>query len=226
MVIEVRGLKIRRGSFTLDVPTLDVAPGTVVGLCGRNGAGKSTLIESLAGLIPHDAGQVRVLGLDPQRDRVAVRQRTTWMSDDMPLFPVPLGEHARILARFYPRWDMAFFDRLVKRLELDPRTRVTELSRGEATRARVALCLGHHPEVLLLDEPATGLDVPNRRALLAQLLDVVQDEQRAIVLASHQIEDLARICDRILVIDGGRIVRDGTLEQVTGGTRTLEEVLA
>jgi len=121
---------------------------------------------------------------------------------------------------------MAHFDRLVERLQLDPGANVTQLSKGEATRARLALCLGHHPEVLLLDEPATGLDVPSRRALLAELLDVMQDDRRVILLASHQIEDVARVCDRLLVIDRGCIVRDGTLDEITGGTRTLEEVLA
>ena len=225
MVLEVRGLDVRRGTFTLSVPTLDIAPGTVVGLCGRNGAGKSTLLECLAGLLPA-AGEIRILGMHPIRDLVALRRRTAWMSDDMPLFPVSLREHARLLARFYPRWDMPHFDRVVERLQLDPGKRVTDLSKGEGTRARLALCLGHHPEVLLLDEPATGLDVPARRALLAELLELMQDENRVILLSSHQVEDVARICDRVLVIDGGRIVRDGTLDEVTGGTRTLAEVLA
>jgi ABC-2 type transport system ATP-binding protein len=225
-VIELEGARVARGRFVLDVPSLRVEAGTVVGLCGRNGVGKSTLLEVIAGLVPPSAGTVRVLGLDPQRDVVALRRRITWMSDEMPLFAVSLAEHARILARFYPTWDAAFVATLLDRFELDPARRVTELSKGEATRARLVLCLGHRPEVLLLDEPATGLDVPARRALLAQILELMQDERRVVVIASHQVDDVERIADRFLLLDAGRVVADGDLATLTGGTRTLEEVLA
>ena len=101
-----------------------------------------------------------------------------------------------------------------------------ELSKGEGTRARLALVMGHRPRVLLLDEPATGLDVPARRALVGELLEVIQDEGRLVVLASHQLADLERVADRILVVAGGRVRADGPLDELTGGRLTLEELLA
>lgn len=224
--ISLRGVISRRGGFSLEVPELDLLPGTVVGLCGRNGAGKSTLLELCAGLLAPDVGQVRVCGLDPVARLREARQLIGWMSDDMPLFPLTLERHARLLARFYPRWDAELVGRLFDRFELHPGRVVGELSKGEGTRARLALSMGHRPRVLLLDEPATGLDVPSRRALVRELLEVMQDETRLVLLASHQLADLERVADRVLVLEGGRIRADGPLEQLTGGRQTLEELLA
>jgi ABC-2 type transport system ATP-binding protein len=148
------------------------------------------------------------------------------MTDDYPVFALGVGEHLRALAPFWPTWDAELAMALLTRFELDPHKRTTELSKGEHTRFRLVAALAWRPELLMLDEPATGLDVPSRRRMLAEVIDVVQDGTRAVVISSHQATDLERICDRIVLIDGGRITRDGPPAEVAGDGRTLEEALA
>lgn len=223
MPIVVKGLQVRRGGFVLDVPTLEVEPGTVLGVVGRNGAGKSTLLLTLAGLLRPDGGSVRVFGLDPWADPVAVRRRAAWMSDDMPVWVMRVDHLLDVLAGFYPTWDRALAAELARRLEVDGRRSTAELSKGEHTRLRLVLTFAFRPELVLLDEPATGLDVPSRRALL----DLVLSEgTRTVLLSSHQMGDVERICDRVLLLEGGRVTADGTPADVAGAAGSLEERLA
>jgi len=224
--IELQGFTVVRGGFTLDIPRLEVEPGTVVGLVGRNGAGKTTLLETLVGLHAPSRGTVRVLGMDPIDDLVAVRQRTALMTDDMPVFALTAGALLRSLAPFYPTWDGALAADLLRRFEIDPRQAAGQMSKGEGTRLRLVLSLAFRPSLLLLDEPATGLDVPSRRRMLAEVLEVVKDPQRTVVVSSHQVNDVERIADRIVLLDRGRVLADGTPAQVCGEGRTLEDVLA
>ncbi len=222
----VRDLRLRYGKFLLDVPSLAGEPGTVIGLVGRNGAGKSTLLQLLGGLLQPDAGDVRTFGLDPWRDPVAARRRVGWMSDDMPIWAMRLDRLLDSLRGFYPRWDPALVAVLLDKLELDPTRHVAELSKGENTRVRLLVTLAFKPDLVLLDEPATGLDVPARRALLDLVLGVVRDGERTVILASHQVDDVERVADRILLLEGGRITADGTAAEVAEGAPNLEERLA
>lgn len=224
--IEVKGLVITRGSFRLDVPALTVRAGTVVGLVGRNGAGKSTLLEVLAGQLPTQGASIRVCGFDPVRELVQGRQVVGWMTDDMPLFALSVGQHMHAIAPFYPTWDAALAADLLRRFELDPRKQIRDLSKGEHTRVRLALTLCWRPRLVLLDEPATGLDVPNRRQLLAEVLDIVGEGDRTVVISSHQVDDVERICDRVLLLEAGKITADGPPRDVAGPGLTLEERLA
>lgn len=226
MPFELTGLTLTRGAFQLDIPALAATPGTVIGLVGRNGAGKSTLLQVLAGLRRADAGQVRVFGLDPWTQGERVRQCTGWMSDDMPIWSLPIEQLLRALRPYYPTWDDALVRSLLTKLELDPGRHVSQLSKGEHTRVRLLITLAFRPRLLLLDEPATGLDVPARRALLELILGVVNDGQRTVVVSSHQVDDVERIADRVLLIEGGRITADGTASQVAGAAPNLEERLA
>jgi len=224
--IELQAVRVVRGTFTLDIPRLEIEPGAVVGLVGRNGAGKTTLLETLVGLLAPSAGTVRVLGMDPVDDLVAVRQRTALMTDDMPIFSMSAGALLRSLAPLYPTWDGALAADLLRRFEIDPRLSVGQMSKGEGTRIRLVLSLAFRPPVLLLDEPATGLDVPSRRRMLAEVLEVVKDPQRTVVISSHQAVDIERIADRIILLDRGRVTTDGTPADVCGDGRTLEDLLA
>jgi ABC-2 type transport system ATP-binding protein len=224
--VHVRNLRCSRGRFTLDVPEWRVEPGTIVGLVGRNGAGKTTLLSLLAGQLAPTSGEIRIFGIDPIDDPVGVRRRAALMTDDMAIFAMGVGEHLRALAPFWPTWDPQHAEALAARFELDLHKRTTELSKGEHTRFRLVAALAWHPELLMLDEPATGLDVPSRRRMLAEVIDVVRDPARAVVISSHQASDLERICDRIVLIDEGRIVQDGSPADVVGDGRTLEELLA
>jgi ABC-2 type transport system ATP-binding protein len=225
-MISFRDVRLRRGAFTIDIPSLEVRPGEIVGLVGLNGAGKTTLLELAVGLLAPDAGTVRAFGADPVADPVAVRRRVALMTDDMPLFYLKIGPLMRALAPFWPTWDPDLAKRLLDTFELDAGKSVGALSKGEHTRLRLAVSLAWKPDVVLLDEPATGLDVPSRRKMLAEVLAIVGDPHRAVVISSHDVGDVERIADRLVLLDRGRVVADGPTRDVVGEGRTLEELLA
>ena len=224
--VEIHQLTVRRGEFTLDVPELAVEPGSVVGLVGRNAAGKTTLLQVLSGQLPPTSGPARVCGIAPLEDPVAARHSVAWMSDDMPVFAMRIGDHLNAVAPFWPTWDAALAGELLQRFELDPRKQTARLSKGEHTRFRLVLALSWRPRLVLLDEPATGLDVPSRRQMLAEVMGVVRDPDRSVIISSHQTADVERVADRVLLIERGRIVADGSPQDVAGAGRTLEERLA
>jgi ABC-2 type transport system ATP-binding protein len=224
-LIEASGLRVRRGAFTLEVPCWKVPPGLVIGLVGPNGAGKTTLLESLAGLRRTNGGETRVLGLDPWKEQVRVRSGLGFMSDDMPLFAMRVGGLLRMLSGYYPTWDAGLVGELLERFKLNPRTQVHELSKGQGTRLRLITAMAFRPRLLLLDEPAAGLDLGGRRALLDSVLDVVREPDRSVVVSSHLLLDVERVSDRLLVLNEGRVVREGPTDELVGEGQTLEEAL-
>ena len=224
-LIDVRGLRVRRGSFTLDVPRWRVRPGQVIGLVGPNGAGKTTLLESLAGLRRTGGGKTRVLDLDPWKEQARVRSALGFMSDDMPLFAMRVAPLLRMLSGYYPTWDAGLVEELLERFKLDPRKQVHELSKGQGTRLRLITAMAFRPRLLLLDEPAAGLDLGGRRTLLDSVLDVVREPERSVIVSSHLLLDVERISDRLLVLNEGRVVREGPTDELVGEGQTLEEAL-
>lgn len=224
-LVSLEGLQVRRNGFTLEVPRWTLAPGQVVGLVGPNGAGKTTLLESLAGLRPTDGGRVEVFGLDPWHEQARVRSELGFMSDDMAVFAMRLDRLLRMVSGYYPSWDAALVESLLERFRLDPRMKVGKLSRGQGTRLRLVLAMAFRPRVLLLDEPAAGLDLGGRRALLETVLEVVRDPGRSVVVSSHLLLDVERIADRLLVLHEGRVVKEGSTHDLVGESRTLEEAL-
>ena len=164
-VVEVAGLSRRFGRIqALDGVYLEVPRGSVFGLVGENGAGKTTLIKHLLGLLKAQTGTVRVLGLDPVLEPVGVLARVGYLSEDrdMPEW-MRISELLRYLKAFYPSWDDVFADELRRQFDLDPRARIKTLSQGQRARLGLLAALAYRPEVLILDEPSTGLDPIVRR---------------------------------------------------------------
>lgn len=224
-VVVLEGVQLRQGTFLLDIPHWQVTRGGVVGLLGANGAGKSTLLRLLPAIEVPDAGRVRVFGRDPWAHPVEVRSRLGYMTDDLPLFNMRVGPMLRQLSGFYPTWDRALVEELVGRFDLDLGARVQELSKGEGTRLRLVLAAAFRPELLVLDEPATGLDIAGRRAMLATVLEVTQDPRRTVILSSHDLVDVERVVDRLVLLEEGRIVAEGAVGSLVAGHPTLEEAL-
>jgi len=224
-LVDVRDLTVRRGTFRLELPRWRVPPGLVLGLVGPNGAGKTTLLESLAGLRATHGGTARVFGLDPWKEQARVRSELGFMGDDMPLFAMRVGALLRMLSGYYSTWDGALVEELLDRFKLDPRMQVYELSKGQGTRLRLITAMAFRPRLLLLDEPAAGLDLGGRMALLDSVLDVVRDPTRSVIVSSHLLLDVERISDRLLVLKEGRVVREGPTNDLVGDGQTLEEAL-
>lgn len=224
-MLELSNLEVKRGEFTLEIDQWQVEPGQVIGLVGPNGAGKTTLLETLAGLRRRDAGRLSVLDADPWPDPVTVRSALGFMTDDMPVFDMRIGSLMRMLSGYYATWDPDLVAELLDRFKLDPRQKTGKLSRGQGTRLRLVTAMAFRPRLLLLDEPASGLDLAGRHSLLKTVLEVVADPYRSVIISSHLLNDVERITDRLLVINNGRVVQSGPTDELVGHQRTLEEAL-
>ena len=192
----------------------DVRPGEVFGLLGPNGAGKTTAVEILEGLRTRSGGNVRVLGCDPEvqtkqlKDRVGVCLQSNKLQDKL-----QVGEAMELFATFYTR--TVDGNQLLKRLQLWEKrdTQYAKLSGGQKQRLALALALLNDPQVLFLDEPSAGLD-PQARLEIHELVLELRREQRTILMTTHYIEEAEKLCDRVAIVDEGRIVAIGTPRQI------------
>ena len=209
--------------FKLDALSLELAQGQIMGLVGPNGAGKSTTIRILMGMIPADAGDVRVLGHSIPSEQALAKRDIGFVSDDMRLFPnATLDWHMQFVASIYPSWDVNYATTLLKRFNLQPAQLVKGLSHGEHTKALLLLVLARRPRLLVLDEPTTGLDPVARHEVLAELMDVLQDDNRSILFSSHNTLDVERISDQITFIDRGHVVESRDKETFLERWRRLQ----
>jgi ABC-2 type transport system ATP-binding protein len=222
-VIEVSGLSRRFGrALALDDVALDVPRGVVFGLVGENGAGKTTLIKHLLGLLRAESGRVRVLGGDPVAQPVEVLARVGYLSEDRELPDwMRIGELLNYLRAFYPTWDVALAERLRKDFDLDAEARIKGLSQGQRARVGLVAALAYRPDLLVLDEPSTGLDPIVRRDILAAIIRTIADEGRTVFFSSHLLDEVERVADSVALIDRGRIVLSGPLDEIKRGHRRL-----
>jgi ABC-2 type transport system ATP-binding protein len=202
--------------------TLAVPRGSVVGLVGRNGAGKTTAIRCLLGLQRPTRGSVRLLGHDPRRLPVAVKQRLGYLSDAGVPFPSARPEDLlRFCAPLYPRWDHRLEHDLVARFGIPLHTRLSKLSPGQQRAVALALALCPRPDVLVLDEPAANLDAVMRREFLQQVLELVAEEGRTVLFSSHDLNDVERIADRLAILHQGRLLLHASVDELQERTRRL-----
>jgi ABC-2 type transport system ATP-binding protein len=222
-VVEIRDLTRRFGRRTvLDGVSLALPRGSVLGLVGVNGSGKTTIIKHILGLLQAQSGSVRVFGLDPVRDPVAVLSRLGYLSEDCDLPNwMTVGELLRYTGSFHRAWDAAHASGLCKQFGLDPSARVNALSRGLRARAGLVTALGHRPELLVLDEPSGGLDPLARRDILQAIVRTVSGAGATVLFSSHLLDEVERIADHVALIDSGRLVFHGELDAVRGRHRRL-----
>ena len=214
--VNVSGLTRRFGAKSaLDNVSLTVPAGMVFGLVGENGAGKTTLIKHILGLLKAEVGSVRVFGLDPVKDPVAVLSRIGYLSEnrDLPEW-MRVEELLRYTQAFYSKWDAQYAEELRAQFNLDPSARIRNLSRGESAKAGLLLALAHRPELLLLDEPSSGLDPVVRRDILEAIIRTVAEEGRAVLFSSHLLEEVERISDQVAIMHQGRVVLSGPLDDI------------
>ncbi len=214
--IAMAGLTHRFGKRTaVDDLQLKVPTGTVCGFLGRNGAGKTTTIQILMNLLQPTAGQVEVLGMDPARDFLELRQQVGYVAENPVLYGwMKVRELAWFTGQFYDTWNAGKVEGLIDRFGLDPEQKVKHLSRGMNAQLALALALGHEPRLLILDEPAMGLDVLVRRDFLESIIGLIQEEGRTVFLSSHLVHEVERVADRVAVIHQGRLVAEGTVDEV------------
>jgi ABC-2 type transport system ATP-binding protein len=222
-VAVVTNLSRRFGKTTaLNDVTLAVPPGCVFGLVGENGAGKSTLLKHLLGLWRAEAGTVRVFGTDPVADPVAVLGRIGYLSEqpDLPRW-MRVEELLRYMQPFYPQWDQKYAEQLREQFGLDPAARIRTLSKGQHARLGLIAAEAHRPDLLILDEPSSGLDPIVRRDILEAIIRTVTDEGRTVIFSSHLLDEVERVSDHLAMLHRGTLRFCAPLDDVKARHRRL-----
>jgi ABC-2 type transport system ATP-binding protein len=222
-VIDIANLSRRFGSKTaLNGVSLRVLRGCVFGLVGENGAGKTTLIKHVLGLLRAEAGSVRVFGLDPVSDPVSVLGRIGYLSEQ-PELPdwMRVHEFMRYTQAFYPKWDADYAEQLREQFGLDPSARLRVLSKGQRAKIGLLAAQAHRPDLLLLDEPSSGLDPIVRRDILEAVIRTVSEEGRTVLFSSHLLEEIERVSDYIAMLHQGSLVLCGPLDQIKSQHRRI-----
>ena len=221
--IEIRNLVKNYPAFTLGPVDLTVPRGAIYGLIGPNGAGKTTAIDMIFGMGRNDAGTIRVLGLDHRTDEVALKQRAAYVSPDLN-FQVwgKVGKAIRFVRGFFPTWDDAYCTELMRAFHLDAGDKITTLSFGAKTKLSLLLALSRRPDILILDEPTTGLDAISKQQVFAELLKAVESGERTVLISSHGLSDLERFADHIGMIKDGKLLLEGRTDEIVDRFRLAE----
>ena len=217
-VIEIADLRKSYGDMeAVRGLSLHVSAGSIYGFLGRNGAGKTTTIKVLLGMTRPTAGDARVFGLPAatSASSVAIRRRTGFVSEDKDLYDfMTVEEMIRFTAPCFPTWRKDLEERYLRKFELRPAQHVKSLSRGMRTKLALLLALSRGAELLILDEPTSGLDPAMTEEVLQALVSHVASEQMTVFFSSHQIAEVDQIADHVAIIDRGRAVLAGTLDDL------------
>ena len=206
-VLEVQGLTKRYPAFTLNGVSFDVPQGAVMGFIGRNGAGKSTTLKSILGMVHPDAGAVRVFGMDYAENERAIRRELGVVLGEIDFYPKKkIKTITDVTRRFYNNWDEEKYRHYLELFHIDESKRVDQLSSGMKVKYMIALALSHNARLLILDEPTSGLDPVVRDEILTIFADFTRDEEHAVLLSSHIVSDLEKICDYIAFLHKGRLL--------------------
>ncbi|HEU4542659.1 MAG TPA: ABC transporter ATP-binding protein [Jiangellaceae bacterium] len=233
-VLQAAGLSKRYGRrVALSDCTLAIPPGRVVGLVGPNGAGKTTLLHIAVGLLPPTAGSIEVLGGHPASGPGQLA-RVGFVAQDAPTYAgLSIADHLHFGAHTNPGWDQQLADDRITRLGLDPSQKAGKLSGGQRAQLALTLAIAKRPELLILDEPVASLDPLARREFLQGLMAYIADHDASVILSSHLVSDLERVCDYLIVLVASRVLVSGEVDdllashcRLTGARRDLADLPA
>lgn len=219
--IEIKDLRFSYGrKKVLTGVNLDVPKGSIFGFLGRNGAGKTTLIKTLLGLQKPAGGRGTILGLDCFDHSLEVRKRIGYMAEDQQMYGwMTVGQIIKWVAGFYPNWDTSFTDKLADMLRLSKTTKVKALSKGQNSSLALLLALGHHPELVILDDPTLGLDPIARKDFLRHVIDLLQSNNVTVFFSSHLLYEIEPVADHIAILDEGVIRKTDRTENLRQSVR-------
>ena len=215
LVVDARGLrKAYRNKIALDGTRFRIEPGRIVGLIGPNGAGKTTALKAMLGLIPFQ-GELQVLGRDPRSERDELMNDVCFIAD-VAVLPrwMRVREAIAFVEGVHPRFDRARCERFLANTQLKPGMRVREMSKGMIVQLHLALVMAIDARLLVLDEPTLGLDILYRKQFYQRLLEDYFDEQKTIVITTHQVEEIEHILTDVMFIRDGKVVLDAPMEVV------------
>jgi len=225
--IEIHGLTRKfRTTLALSDLDLNVPKGCVFGLLGENGAGKTTLIKHIMGLLRPQTGSVRVLGGDPIGDPVGTLGRVGYLSEDRDIPKwMKISELMQYTQGFYAKWDVDFAAELLETFDLNPVQKIKTLSLGQTAKVGILQALAHRPDLVVLDEPSSGLDAVVRRHILSSAIRTVAREGRTVLFSSHLLDEVESVCDNIAIIDGGRVLVCDSMENVLSSHGRIDVTL-
>jgi ABC-2 type transport system ATP-binding protein len=220
--LDARGLGKQYGRrWALTDCTLEIPEGRVVGLVGPNGAGKSTLLNLAVGLLAPTTGRITVLDGTPA-DGPAQLAKVGFVAQDTPLFSgLSVADHLRFGAHTNPGWDAGFAERRVARIGLDPEQKAGKLSGGQRAQLALTLAIAKRARLLILDEPVASLDPLARREFLQDLMEAVADHEVSVILSSHLVSDLERVCDYLVVLASSRVQVAGDVDALLASHHRL-----
>ena len=206
-ILIVKNLNKHYSKFDLKKININLEEGTIMGFIGPNGAGKSTTIKSILNIIPFDAGEISINGINYKEKEVEVKQLIGYVGEEINLYPdVTAYEFCKFIKKTYLNWDDRLFEELIKRFKLDIYKKIGQYSKGMSVKLALVLALSHHPKLMILDEPTSGLDPIVRNELLEILEETVKKEKSSILFSSHITEDIVKIANKVAYIYNGEIV--------------------
>lgn len=209
-------------NVVLENVSLEIPRGQTLALLGRNGAGKTTLIRMLLGLLKPDGGSMEVDGCDPSRDAIELRRRVGYLAEDQTMYgwmtPIEL---CHFLTPFYPAWNQEVADDYLERFHIPRHQRIEQLSKGQNVKLGLILALAHQPDVVILDDPALGLDTIARKEFNRDLIEHLQAAGRTVLFSSHLLDEVEAVADAVAILDGGRIIRQSSTETLRSEVKRI-----
>lgn len=222
LAIECKDISKHYPHFKLQNVDLSFEQGTVMGLVGPNGAGKSTILRIVMGLVGPDSGSVKVLGHSMPSEQLAAKHNIGFVAEDMRLYETETIEfHMNFIKSIFDTWDAEYANTLLRRFDLNREQKVKGMSHGQRIKTTLLLALARRPNLLVFDEPTTGLDPAVRKELLDEMMNSLEDETHSILFSSHNTLDIEQISDYITFIYGGRVIESRNKEDFMDSWRRL-----
>ncbi len=214
-VLEIKNLSKKYEDFALKNVNLALPKGMIMGLIGENGAGKTTTIKSILNIIQGDSGEIKIFGLDHQKNEKQIKEDIGVVLDDSFLSEyLNANDMQKIMRQIYQDWDESLYFGYIEKFKLPKNKIIKDFSSGMKMKLKIAVALSHHPKLLVLDEPTSGLDPVARNEILDIFQDFIQDEEHSILVSSHITSDLEHIADYITFISQGEIVLTKTRDEL------------
>ena len=225
-VLQVQGLCKNYPAFTLSEVSFSLEAGRIMGFIGRNGAGKTTTLKSILGLVHPDAGEIRYFGLHFAQNEQRIKEQIGYAAGGTSYYQRRrVGEIARMTASFYPGWDDAAYRNYLRRFSLDESKCLRELSEGMKVKFLLTLALSHHAKLLLLDEPAAGMNPQETKELMEMIRWIRDKFSLSILLIEHDMGLVMGVCERIYVLEYGFCIASGTPDEIKNNKRVIEAYL-
>lgn len=214
-ILSVKNLSKKYDNFELKNINIELPKGMIMGLIGENGAGKSTTIKAILNLINIEDGKIEIFGLDYKKEERKIKENIGVVLDDSFLSEyLNATDIHKIMKNMYENWDEKLYFNYLEKFKLPKNKRIKEYSSGMKMKLKIMVALSHHPKLLILDEPTSGLDPIARNEILDLLQDLIQDENKGILVSSHITSDLERIADYIIFMNNGEMVLSKTRDEL------------